>query len=351
MTLKYLHGYAVNMGIKEIADKAGVSQTTVSLALNGHKGVSHETRMKILELAKEMHYRVPGERVLTHPSKGFIMFARFRKHGLILNQDQNSFVIDYIDSINKTVCEAGYTFEIVDFQCDSVMTCIGEIQNRHPKGIIILGTELDDKDLGLLENLSLPFVVIDTFFDHATCDCVDMANVGAVYQIINYLQETGHRNIQMVTSLVKSGNVLMRERGFLLAMNELGLKSDESSFFSVEPGFNGAYESMLAYLKSGRTLPQALFCYNDIAAYGTIKAMKEMGFKVPKDISVIGFDNLPMSAMMEPHLTSIKVPNQQIGRKAAQVLLDKLASRHAGEPETVLIAGKLVVRNSVIDRT
>ena len=341
----------MRMGIKEIAEKAGVSKTTVSLALNGHKGVSHETRMRILSLAQDMQYRVPGERVLSHPSQGFIMFARFRKHGLILNQDQSSFIMDYIDSINQTVCEAGYTFEIVDYQCQSVSACIGAIQNRRPKGVIILGTELEEQDIQLLESLTVPYVVIDTFFDHVRCDFVDMANIGAVYQLIKYLKDTGNRTIGMVTCSIKSGNVLMRERAFLLAMEELGMQADGDSFFTVEPGFSGACTSMLQHVKTGRSFPQALFCYNDIAAYGTMKALKEHGFSIPEDISLIGFDDLPMSAMMEPHLTSIKVPNHQLGRKAAQLLLEKITSKRTHEPVSVLIGGDLVIRNSVMNRT
>ncbi|MGE4585233.1 MAG: LacI family DNA-binding transcriptional regulator [Sphaerochaeta sp.] len=339
------------MGIKEIAEKAGVSKTTVSLALNGHKGVSHETRMRILSLAQEMQYRVPGERIVSHPSQGFIMFARFRKHGLILNQDQSSFIMDYIDSINQTVCEAGYTFEIVDYQCQFVSACVGAIQNRRPKGVIILGTELDEVDIRLLGALTIPYVVIDTFFDHVQCDFVDMANIGAVYQLISYLKDKGNQTIGMVTCSVKSGNVLMRERAFLLAMQEFGMHADADSFFTVEPGFSGAYNSMVMQVTPGRSLPQALFCYNDIAAYGTMKALKERGLSIPMDISLIGFDDLAMSAMMEPHLTSIKVPNHQLGRKAAQLLLEKIVSKRTHEPVSILIGGSLVIRDSVMQRT
>ena len=91
------------MGIKEIAAEAGVSKTTVSLALNGHKGVSDETRTRILEIARRMNYRLPSERIVHQESKGFIMFARLSKHGLILNRDQSSFIVDYIDSIKEIV--------------------------------------------------------------------------------------------------------------------------------------------------------------------------------------------------------------------------------------------------------
>ncbi len=287
MTGISLHDTPLYMGIKEIAEKAGVSKTTVSLALNGHRGVSHETRMKIIALAREMNYRVPGDRPMSSPSNGPILLARLRKHGLLLNQDQSVFIMDYIDSINKAVSAEGYQFEIFESPCGTLQGCVEEIQKRHPKGVILIGTELFESDLEILHSLSVPFVVIDTFFDHVSCDFVDMANINAVYQVIDHLASYGHSKIQMVTSSMKSGNIVMRERGFSLAMNYNHLVMDESSFISVEPGFGGAYQAMKDYLDGEPLLPQALFCYNDVAAFGVIKALKEKKYSIPRDVSVV----------------------------------------------------------------
>jgi LacI family transcriptional regulator len=344
--------YAEDMGLKEIAEKAGVSKTTVSLALNGQKGVGKETRERILALAREMHYQVPGERGSGKPNRGTILFVRFKKHGLLLNQDQSKFIMDYIDSINCTVCEAGYTFEIFDCRCNSMEKCIDEIKGRSPQGAVILGTEMDRQEFASLDSLPVPFVVIDTYFDDVRCDFVDMENAGTVHQVVRYLEETGHRSIGMASCSVKSGNILMRERGFRLAMERSGLEADPLFSLALQPGFSGAYESMIRYLDSGRKLPEALFCYNDIAAYGTIKALKSRGLTIPGDISLVGYDDLPSSSMMDPPLTSIKIPNHQIGRKAVQLLLEKIeSSPRDAEPTSILVGGSLVIRNSVKDRT
>lgn len=342
---------SVYMGIKEIAKKAGVSKTTVSLALNGHRGVSHETRMRIIALAREMNYRVPGDRPMSSPSNGPILLARLRKHGLLLNQDQSVFIMDYIDSINKAVSAEGYQFEIFETQCSTLQGCVEEIQRRHPKGVVCIGTELDESDLEILHSCSVPFVVIDTFFDQVACDFVDMANINAVYQVINHLVSYGHVRIQMVTSSMKSGNIVLRERGFALAMAHNRLQMDEASFISVEPGFDGAYQTMKAYLDNEPLLPEALFCYNDVAAFGVIKALKEKKYRIPRDVSVVGFDDLPMAAMMEPHLTTVKIPTRRIGEKAVHVLLEKIKTKWVLEPSSWLVQGNLVVRDSVMRRT
>lgn len=338
------------MGIKEIAAKAGVSKTTVSLALNGHKGVSHETRREIIKLAKEMNYRVPGERSYPQPQQGVIILAKLSKHGLILNEDQNTFIVNYIEGINQVVKEYGYSFEIITQKLESLTPFIAEMQEKQPKGIIILGTELSPLDIQCLEDLSYPYVIIDTYFEHLEADFINMGNIGSVYNIISYLVKRGHTDIMMVTSTVSTGNIALRERGFSLAMHEYGLPPTERSFIAVKPGFKGAYTDMLTYLQDGGHLGQALFCFNDIAAFGVIKALKEAGYSVPKDVSIIGFDNLPMSSMMEPRLTTIKIPNQRIGSLAARTIVEKIIAKPKGAPVGILVHGKLVIRESVRDR-
>lgn len=338
------------MGIKEIAEKAGVSKTTVSLALNGHKGVSHETRMEIIRIAKEMNYRVPGERIYTQPQHGVIVLAKLSKHALILNEDQNTFIVNYIDGINHVVKEYGYSFEIITQTLQSLTPFITEMQNKQPKGIIVLGTELNPLDIQCLEDLSCPYIIMDTYFEQLEADFINMGNIGAVYNIISYLVKKRHSDIMMVTSTVSSGNISQRERGFNLAMSEYGFTPSDKSFIPVKPGFDGAYTEMCSYLQRGGHLPEALFCFNDIAAFGVIKALKEAGYKVPKDVSVVGFDDLPMSSMMEPRLTTIKIPNQHIGALAARAIVEKILAKTKAEPMGIMIHGKLVIRESVIDR-
>jgi LacI family transcriptional regulator len=338
------------MGIKEIAEIAGVSKTTVSLVLNGHKGISLDTRKRIIEIAHKQNYRVPADRMVSIPHKGTIIFARLHKHGLLLNSDQNPFIIDYIDGINSVIQEADYTFEIVDYHFEKSQLFTDAMNKKKPVGLIILGTELDPSEIDSLQHLSTPYIVIDTYFDQIPCDYVNMSNISVVHTIIEYLAELNHTLIDMVTSTISSGNILMRERGFTQAMNHFSLSSTKHSPIKVRPGFLGAYEDMKEFLKGAKTLPQALFCYNDVASFGVIKALKERNIRVPQDISVFGFDNLPMSAMMEPHLSTVKVPNTLIGKTAAQKVIEKIELKKETNPTVTLISGQLIKRNSVLKR-
>lgn len=338
------------MGIKEIAEKAGVSKTTVSLALNGHKGVSDETRSAILKLAKEMDYRVPCERSYEQVLQGNIVFAKLSKHGLILNEDQHHFIVNYIEGIHQVVKEYGYSFEIITQRIDAIETFIADINKNHPKGIIVLGTELKPEEVSRLSGLQVPYLVLDTYFEQLAIDFVSMGNIGAVHNLVGYLVKKHHRDIFMVTSSVPTGNISMRERGFRQALEHFDLPYSSESLIPVEPGFKGAYRDMLSYLKDRDRLPQAFFCFNDVAAFGVIKALKDCGYRVPEDISIIGFDDLLMSQMMEPRLTSVHIPTQLIGSIAARSLIERIVSKTHHVPKGVLIHGELIVRESVLDR-
>ncbi len=338
------------MGIKEIAEIAGVSKTTVSLALNGHKGISLETRRKIIEIAHQQQYRVPADRTVSIPHNGIIIFARLYKHGLLLNSDQNPFIIDYIDGINSIIQQYDYSFEIVDYHFESSQLFADAMAKKGAAGIIILGTELDPEEVSSLSLLTSPYIVIDTYFDQIPCDYVNMSNISVVHTIVEHLKKLNHTTISMVTSSISSGNISMRERGFHQAMNHFSLPLDDSSFIKVSPGFLGAYQGMKEYLNSNTILPQGLFCYNDVAAFGVIKALKEHAISVPKDISIIGFDNLPMSMMMEPHLSTVKVPNFLIGTTAAQKIIEKIENKRGVNPTVTLISGQFIERDSVIER-
>ncbi len=339
------------MGIKEIAEEAGVSSTTVSLALNGRKGVSSITRNRILEIADKLNYRIPSDRIMPRPALGTILFAKIRKHGLILNQDQHSFILDYIEGINKGIRNTGYSFEIHTQQIQSIAAFVQDINARKPKGLIVLGTELTCDDIISLKRLDVPYVVIDTYFEHIASDYVDMANIPALHEIIGHFVATRHQDIGMATCKIKSGNVVMRERGFKLALEYYRLTYRDHSMIVLQPGFDGAYTSMLNHLEQNGALPQALFCYNDIAAYGVIKALKEHGISVPEDISIAGFDDLPMSFMMDAQLTSYHIPNKEIGALAASTILKRVTEKGSHHPTGILVGGTLVKRDSVAYRT
>jgi len=192
-------------------------------------------------------------------------------------------------------------------------------------------------------------VFIDTYVDFLPFDFVDMNNEDSVFTVVSDFAARGHRAIGMVKGAIETRNFKLREEGFAASLQRLGLPFDRRFVFAVDSTFHGAHEDMRRILRSGPKLPTALFCANDIIACGCIKALKEEGIRVPEDISIIGFDDLPLSAVVDPPLTTIQVSKAQIGRMAIQLLVTRVRGPAGSPPVKVLIGGSLIERQSVRD--
>jgi LacI family transcriptional regulator len=174
-----------------------------------------------------------------------------------------------------------------------------------------------------------------------------MDNVDGVFQSIQYFYSCGHRKIGLIKSSYETRNFRVREDGFREAMEYFSLPVMEDCIISVDPAFDQSMVDMNKYLGKKKSLPTAFFCMNDIIAYGCIKALRDHDYKIPEDISIIGFDDLPSSNFTEPPLTSIRVSTRRIGQRAFERIAEKIAGSSDMIPEKILISGRLVVRGSV----
>jgi LacI family transcriptional regulator len=174
-----------------------------------------------------------------------------------------------------------------------------------------------------------------------------MDNVDGVFKAIQHLYNLGHRSIGLVKSSYETRNFRMREFGFREAMEYFSLPVQEKFAVSVDPTFDGSTKDMDKYLDRNKNLPTALFCMNDIIAYGSMKALRNHNLNIPEDISIIGFDDLPSSSLSDPPLTTVRVSTQQIGWRALEKLSEQISNPVDHITENILIACKLVIRDSV----
>jgi len=332
------------MNLVSIAKKAGVSTATVSLALNNRHGVSRRTRERILRIAKEVGYKKRPSRGLM---RGTVQFLKIIRHGHTLNQDHNVFISDYIDGITH---RAKDTQMRVEFSSVPATASLGDItlqmEQQDVAGFLVLGTELSAEEVQAISSVQRPMVFLDTCHEFLPFDFVDMNNMDSVFLAVSRLVRAGHRSIGMVTSPVNVVNFRIREEGFRKALACLGRPVEEAMIFPVDSTFHGAYGEFSALLASGRAMPEGLFCCNDIVCLGVLRALREAGRRVPDDISLIGFDNLPASAHSDPPLTTIRVANKEIGSAAISLLKERIESPEKPCTE-VLIGGELVERQSV----
>jgi LacI family transcriptional regulator len=331
--------------IVDVAREAGVSPGAVSLALNNKSGVSTELRRHIVSVAERLGYSKISPELKSDRNIN-IRFLKIAKHGHVINDEHNAFITEYLLGIEEAASSRGYKLEISFFNKISCEEIAESQRKSSVNGFIILGTELNAYEPECFSILPAPFVFIDSFFTHSLWDCVDMDNQDGVYKAIECFYKMGHRRIGFINSKYQTRNSKMREAGFIEAMEYFSLSIQKKYFFRIDQAYDQVIADMGKILSKKPQLPTAVFCVNDNIALGCIKAFQNYQIRVPEDISVIGFDDLPSSVFSNPPLSSVRVSNRQIGRRA----LEKLVERITGSeelPETILVAGKLVQRKSV----
>ncbi|HET9598766.1 MAG TPA: LacI family DNA-binding transcriptional regulator [Anaeromyxobacteraceae bacterium] len=342
----------MSVRIVDIARTAGVSPATVSLALNGKPGVGDDTRRRIAALARKLGYRPlrPAGRP-ARPGES-ICLLHVARHGHTVNRDHDVFIADYIDGLGQASKQAGLKLEIATFKHTPIAEIIERAEQQPGAGLVVLGTELSTADVAAFSAVGRPLVFLDTWCDFLPFDFVDMNNRDAVFTVVSHLAARGHRRIGMVKAGAADGgwetrNLRLREEAFVESLARCGLPFEDRFVFATDSTFHGAHDDMLGILRRGAELPSALFCANDIIACGCLKALSAQRVRVPHDVSLVGFDDLPLAAVSDPPLTTVQVSKAEMGRTAVQLLVGRISGENTAPPVKVLVGGRLVERESV----
>jgi len=334
--------------IREIAEIAHVSQATVSLVLNERPGVGQETRERVHAIANEMGYEPRKSQQLIKSSTHTIRLLRVVKHGHIVNPSHRVFIADYIDGLEREARHYGYRLDLHQIHGFDREKILHSFSAESLEGVVVLGTELQEQDLEIFLDAPLPVVILDTMHPSLDLDFVNMDNESSISKVVRHFMDAGHTRIGLADSSTDSTNFRQRTKFFKEIMERSGLHVDLAHCFTVDSTYEKGRKDMACLLHQAASLPTAIFCVNDVIAYACIQALKDIGMRIPEDISIIGFDNLPSDDFMEPRLTSVKVSNGQMGVRAMNLVLDRIAD--PSRPcEKVLVGGKLIVRDSVKD--
>lgn len=337
--------------LRQVAEMAGVSAATASLVLNRKGEISEATRSRVLRAMAEMNYvpRVERSRAeaVTVEALNAIRFLKIARHGQTVNRDHSVFISDYIDGMSFEAARRDYSLQVSAHDGEEIGTILAGLAGAELRGIIALGTELSDGDIRAILGCGIPNVIIDTHRPFIGGNFVDMDNEQLVHRALSLLRERGFARVGMITSHSPVMNFRLRHDAFLRAMADLGLETAPGAILSVSSTLQGAHADAARLLAGGAPLADAYLCANDIIACGFIRALRERGLTVPRDVSVVGIDNLPMAAAFDPPLTSLDVPKQKIGRMAVRILDDLIADTPHQPPVKVLVAGELVLRESV----
>lgn len=327
--------------VRKISEMTGYSPATVSNALNNKKGVNSETSERIWRIAREIGY-------INASKVNDIKFVMYKKDGQVVAD--TPFFAFLIDKIESCCREAGYQTIMynINQSKDDYAHRLDEILNGSSSAVLLLATELTTKDMSPFERVKCPLVVMDAWFGNMKFDTVLANNEDSVFDATTYLIEKGHKRIGYLAGNIRIQNFKQRGLGYKKAMLKHGLGINPSYEISLTPTMEGSHKDMFAYLSTSPELPTAFIADNDIIALGAMKALRQHGYKIPHDVSIIGFDDIPFCEISSPALTTIKFHQDEMGKIAVERLVQKIKGSSIVTSK-IQIGTSLVLRESVRD--
>ena len=337
----------------DIAGAAGVTPMTVSRVVNDDSHVSAETREKVLRIVGEMNYR---RNALARGLKR----QRTDTIGLVLGDIANPFAAALAHAVREASSAKGYNLFICVSEHSSRedIAAFDALADHRVDGLIVAtraNKPGNDRLAEMIDN-GIPVVLIGRDFHHPSADFVSADHLKGGYDATTHLIQLGHKRIAFIGITLTSGLVLRRFQGYLDALREHRLVLDEKLIVGKKevdeqtPGYSTeamGYEGMKQLLRV-RKRPTAVFARNDFTAIGAISAIKEAGLRIPEDIAVVGYDDVPLASHTTPTLTTVRQPTAEQGCIAAEFLLKRIESRGPMAREERILRCELVVRESTI---
>ena len=335
---------------RDIADLAGVSQATVSRALRNSPLVREETRERIHEIARELNYFVNRNAagLRTHQSNTLALLMFDDSEGS--DRQMNLFLLSMLDNITRSAASRGYDVLVSLQQLHDDWHVEYQASHR-ADGLILLGygdyVEYREK-LAALADANTRFMIWGPIIKDQPGHSFGCDNDDGGYQATRHLLDLGHERIAFIGSTSRrSPEMAARHAGYLRALTESGVEQNEKLLFAATNSQNLGYQAAQQLLASGETF-DAIFAVTDLVAIGAIRALQEAGLSIPDDVSIVGFDDMPLASYVSPALTTVQ-QNAQIG---AEGLVQGIVGLIEGKPvESTLMAPKLIVRDSTRKRS
>ncbi len=335
--------------ISDVARYAGVSNATVSAVLNNKGTVKDSTRRRVLEAIEKLNYRPSGA------ARRRLQPTLHRTIGLVVKEVDNPYFADIFLGAREVANRHGYTVLITSSESDfaSEHRIVDLLADKDIDGLIInplLEERADLSHLFELKRRNIPFVLIENVLG-LQANIVDVDNVAASKEATRYLIEGGHERIIHFAGPRYSLHTEERIEGFRRAFSETNLIFREDMIVYAGARLKDGYEKGLAYFQEHHDdPPTAVTCYNDLVAIGLMRALHQLGIKVPDQVSIVGYDDIAIAEYLPIPLTTVRVPKTEMGAKAAELLIRQVEGANGrGGSETVeriFLQAQLIVRRS-----
>ena len=330
---------STQLTIKDIALEAGVSTATVSRVLNTPARVSKRRREAVLAIIERHDY-------VSHGMAGALAGARSKTIGVVIPTITNSIYAASTQAIQRVAQREhfGVLLGVSEFAPDEERRVIRHLIERRVDGLILTGGGRDPAIYRLIDRHKIPCVVTWRLDAAANCPCVAFDNYEAARLAMKHLHERGHRRIGLICGRTDvNDRALERRKAYEDALTEQGIDLDPSIVFERDFEFAEGRTAMRQMLH-GALPPTAVFAANDIQAIGALAECRSAGIAVPEEMSIIGFDDLPLAEFTEPQLTTIRVPGQKMGHIAATRLLEMINGSSSVVSEVLPV--ELILRKS-----
>ena len=337
--------------LKDIAKEAGVSITTVSRVINYDTtfSVSEETRKRILEIAERMKYRSPKEKTVVYKAKDDGGSAPVRI-GILSSYSEEVELSDpyYLSirmGIEKECDRQGIITEKIFNMKD-----YNELAKKHPdlSGIIAIG-QFSKERTSILAELFSNIVFIDQEPEDPHLDCVIIDLAKATREVLSFLLKKGHRHIGYIgmqgCKIEKQKKIEGREKEFRNFIKENGIEENEENIYLENGTAAGGYLAMVHAIERGN-LPTAFFIASDSMAIGALKALHEHNISVPKEVSIVGFNDIPNAEYTVPSLTTVRTHTELMGVTGVKLLMDIINNGPNDIGRKVIIPTEFIIRNS-----
>lgn len=310
--------------MRDVATLARVSISTVSHVINGTRNVSPGTRQRVINAMQQVNYR-------HNALASSLRSNQTRVLGVLVPNSANPFFAEVISGIEAACFDEGYNILMGNANDDPEreLAYLEVLISRQVDGILLVSAGAHRTSLELINGYQKPVVMVDrtSSMDHVDEIYTDNYNGGLL--ATQYLLDLGHQRVACISGpsfLTPSAD---RVRGYKTALEQADIAVDESLILSGNFQHDSGYTACQALLEQPHR-PTAIFACNDLMAVGALCAIQEVGLRVPEDISVIGYDDIPLAAYTSPRLTTIAQPAQELGKLAAKKLLHRLENRTDG---------------------
>ncbi len=329
--------------LMDVARAADVSIASASRAINGLDNVTAEVRARVLEAATKLRY-VP------HWGARSLAMNRTNTIGLLLPDLHGEFFSEIIRGVDQAARARGLHLLVSGSHGDlnEAVAAVRAMGGR-VDGLLIMSPYVDSQDLAAVLPLNLPLVTIASRIGAANHSAITVDNYEGAVMATRHLIENGCRDVAHISGPEQNFEAQERKRGYIDAMRA-GLPGASLRIFEGDFNEVSGYAGAQAFLAEG-TLPDGLFAGNDMMALGALLALKEAGKDVPDDVTVVGFDDIPIARFTSPPLTTLRVGVFEMGRQGLEMLTAAFEESDANVPKSVVISPELVVRESSARRS